>query len=55
MASNRRGGLAALLHPEDIGRQMFAADVLQFLETKLVRQIGAEPLERIVVTLLGKE
>ena len=49
------GGLAALLHPEDITGQMLAADVLQFLQMILVRQERAEPLERLVIAFFGAE
>ena len=49
------GGLAALLHPEGIAGQVLAADVLQLLKMEFVRQVGTEPLERLVVALLGAE
>lgn len=47
------GGLAALLHPEDVAGQVLAADVLQLLKMEFVRQERAEPLERLPVAFLG--
>lgn len=55
LALDGDGGFAVLLHPEDIAGQMLAADVLQLLETKLVRQIRAEPLHGFVIAFLGTE
>ena len=49
------GGLAALLHPEDIAGQMLAADILQLLEMKRIRQVSAEPLHGFIIACLGAE
>ena len=49
------GGFAAFLHPEDIRCQMLAADILQLLEMKLVRQVGTEPLHSFIIAFLGSE
>ena len=50
---NGGGGLAALLHMEDITGQVLAADILQLLQMILVCQERAEPLARLIVALFG--
>ena len=49
------GGLAVLLHPEGVSGEMLAADILQFLQTILIRQIGAKPFDSFVIPFLGAE
>ena len=49
------GRFIILLHPENIGGQMLAADIGQLLETIFVGQICAEPLHGLIVPVLGAE
>ena len=46
------GGLALLLQIEDVAYQMLAADVLQLLQMVVGGEVGAEPLDRLVVAIL---
>ena len=49
------GRLAVLLHPEDIGGQMLAADIGQFLEVVLICQISAETLHSLIIPIFRAE
>lgn len=44
-----------LLQIQNIANQVLAADIAQFLKVVLVSQVGTEPLERLVVAILGAE
>ena len=47
--------LPMLLQIQHIANQVLAADIAQFLKVVLVSQVGTEPLERLVVAILGAE
>jgi len=49
------GGLALRLQIEDVAHQMLAADVLQLLQMVVDSEIGAEPLDRLIVAILRAE
>ena len=49
------GGFALLLQIEDIAHQMLAADVLQLLQVVVGGEVGAEPLDRLIVAILRAE
>ena len=49
------GGLALRLQIEDIAHQMLAADVLQLLQMIVGGEVGAEPLDRLIVAILRAE
>ena len=47
------GRLALLLHPDDVGSQVFAADVCQFLQVIRLCKEPAEALHGFIVAGLG--
>ena len=49
------GGALPLLHMEDVGGQVLAIYVGQFLQPVLLREKFAEPLHGLVIPLLGAE
>ena len=49
------GGLSVLLHPENIGGQMLAADIGQILEPVFVSQISAEAFHGLIVPIFCAE
>ena len=49
------GRFAILLHPEDVGGQMLAADIGQLLEAIFICQISAEAFHGLIVPAFGTE
>ena len=49
------GRLAILLHLEDIGGEVPAADVLQLLQMVVDSEVGAEPFDRLIVAVFRTE
>ena len=49
------GRLALRLQIEDVAHQMLAADVLQLLEMVVGGEVGAEPLDRLIVAVFRAE
>lgn len=49
------GRLALRLQIEDVAYQMLAADVLQLLQVVVDSEVGAEPLDRLIVAILRAE
>ena len=49
------GGFALRLQIENVAYQMLAADVLQLLQMVVDSEVGAEPLDRLIVAVLRAE